>query len=807
MPIDRDRLKATGLFKQFWTGKHPGLSHQGLDEVNRAGAEELVRYAREHNVDGTASPAGQQTIDGEEQVLMQSMLEDTFYGSLFELDARPELMNKFGLQAMGLNLPVVAARPQAAPAVALPERVSRFSAEALAGHEMTQLGDEFAREYSKRKTYFEDPMLDKEEKGRRVLGLFRDYTQALWAGGQRTSTEKAGYELLYKFIALPYSDLGGKDFNGAGFSAAQSLVLGIDPFNFKHSFPEATNEAKTTYLAMNDWMAPAMKYVDDYLKAKGVVAPQAEAFEKRPVLGHLLGQPSGHTKSGSLNETLPFSSSGLNWGVALFPSDPEVKSLPPRSDFEFPLDVLSALRDPIYVAAHDRIEVRDANGKALVVEKQIQRDVSGKGLSWSAKFKNAAGEEVPPDEVIGVIVDPQGRVKGDGKAEDVADMAWWGFCDRNAAQKLYKARFQIPELDRSLIKVKVGSTVIAIPKEQAQMLIDADVPDLAQRKSFIGFRYNGSPETIALQNGKFVQGKVKEDVMRQGPGTARLGDDDVEVFDVPGQPLAGSVLVDDYRTDAQDIVSITEGSQPGTVTVTSKWSSHTGRVFDVLPWDKAVVENGKRVIKQDDTLPIRGSLTVETLNGTRRIAVKDVKSISGEAKEGTRFSSYLAYIGDSEGMYATDSVLDPLVSNGERWVNKIELDEKIDGTRPAWLPATKVLTGLQGKLELRPGDKVVYARGMYRYGEHTLATNVAFSGWYQVRWGRIVNEGFISGEPDFAWGASGPLNWLAPSSFNPNMDPELRVALMVNGIAGMNDELATRLNLPTNWKSYQTPQS
>ena len=62
--------------------------------------------------------------------------------------------------------------------------------------------------------------------------------------------------------------------------------------------------------------------------------------------------------------------------------------------------------------------------------------------------------------------------------------------------------------------------------------------------------------------------------------------------------------------------------------------------------------------------------------------------------------------------------------------------------------------------------------------------------------------------PDFGWGATGNLDWLAKSSFNPYMDPELRLKLFVNGVADVAklEAQAEALGLPKDWKKYLEPQ-
>ncbi|MBX7116508.1 MAG: hypothetical protein K1X64_19440 [Myxococcaceae bacterium] len=806
MPIDRSQLTHSALFKHFWTGTHRGLSHQGLDEVSREGALELERFAKEHEADGTKSAPDAQVITPQERETMAAILEDSLYGSLFEIDARPMVTSKFGIETKAMHVPSAVNRPTAAAPVELPARVSRFSAETLSQMDTKALPDAFNREYDTRRTYFEDPLLDTQEKGKRLFGLLRDYAKALWAQGQQSQSEQIGRGLLDAFRFKPYAaQVGEKDFSGIGFSAAQSVVLGIDPLNFKHAFPDARNDAPYTYLAMDGAMAPAMKYVNAYLRAKGVASPQAEAFEQKSVLAFMLGQPTGHTKHGVFNERQPFSTSGLNWGTALFPHDAEVEALPVKPGFEFSIDLVDAYGDLVHINPTDKMEVRDEKGNLLTATKVIQRDAAGNALSWSAVFLDAQGKEASPFDLVARVIDATGRAKGDGKANGVADIGWWGFCDRNTAQQVFKAHFAIPQLDREVVKVRAGNQVLEVPLREAQRLIDVDVPDLAPHV-FAGHRFHGNPQTLVLKNGRSVEGKIQEtDVLRYGPGTHRESQDNVRIYDVPGQPMLGSLTLtvdgSSFNLPVAELERVVDEGNGKFTVMAKSGTGWRGTVTEKLPWSKAVTQDGKRVLVQDGQFPIRGALTVGRPDGSKtRLEVSDIDYIAAEMMVDTRFSQYVGYVSQNNGVYATDSVIAPLVSNGTRWVNKLELDEKIDGSVPEWVPE-KELTGLNGKLEFAPGDKVVFGRGMFRsYDDNSLYTS--FSGWYQVRQGRVVNEGFLSEEPDFAWGPQGPLNWTRKSTFNPHMDPELRLALLVNGVSNMNDALATRLNLPANWKSY-----
>ena len=109
-----------------------------------------------------------------------------------------------------------------------------------------------------------------------------------------TAPETKAAALLDAYEKLPYAaEFGFKDYNGAGWNAAQSLVVGLNPNSFPLKFPDAGPTADTTHLSMNDKMAKAMSFVDQYREAKGL-EKKAEAFEKKSPLGFMIGEESGH---------------------------------------------------------------------------------------------------------------------------------------------------------------------------------------------------------------------------------------------------------------------------------------------------------------------------------------------------------------------------------------------------------------------------------------------------------------------------------------------------------------------------------
>ncbi|EFX60838.1 hypothetical protein DAPPUDRAFT_275212 [Daphnia pulex] len=228
-----------------------------------------------------------------------------------------------------------------------------------------------------------------------------------------------------------------------------------------------------------------------------------------------------------------------------------------------------------------------------------------------------------------------------------------------------------------------------------------------------------------------------------------------------------------------------------------------------VPWAKAETVEGTKVLKQTDDFVVRGGFTVELDDGSsKRVTAGEVSQIAGESQKDMRLSQYMVWVGQNQGMYATDGSTGVVVSNGMRWVNKIDIREDTGEERPKWAPSGD-LAGIEGPLVRQAGDKVLWVQGLYASNPTSDPTSTNFAGWVQVsKSGRIVNEGFTTGQPDFGWGATGNLDWLAKSSFNPYMDPELRLKLFVNGVADVAklEAQAEALGLPKDWKKYLEPQ-
>ena len=815
MTFNPSNLKNYGLFKQFWTTEttEDGLAHRGLDEVTPDGVENLASFAKTHEIDGSESAPDAQVIDDGERALMAHLLGHDLYGAFFEQDARPLIYEQFGIEQGTVAEVPPHKRPVSAGSIDIPSGVTNY-ANQLASADIKSLPKLMAAEYKKRKSFFEGSDVPAAERNLRALGLLKSYADALWARREQPTTEGVGHELLDVFETFKYATgAASKDYAGIGFSAAQALVLGLDPNNYSGKYPKAGPNAETTYLSMSDKMAKPMSYVDKWLAAQGKKTG-AEKYELASPLGWMIGETSGHTKRGNLDEKKPFSTSGLNWGTLLFPGDAQIKGLKPLEGFEFPIDCIDALNNAVQAKPEwgDKIVVQDKDGAALNVEKVIHNDADGKPESWSAKFTNAAGEDVDPSTVLGVIKGSSGQIKGDGQASRSLNMWWWGFCDRNTAQRLYKSKYGIPQLDADVVRVKVGNEILEIPTAEAQKLLDADMPDIVTGETFTGFRFNDEAQHIRLKNGQTIKGRVEGLALEAGPGTSRIEGDLIAIHDAPNRPMLGTIEVKtDSGSEYVDVrnIDFIEKSEDGSVTVKTKegWPKEvSGELVSTVPWDQAETVDGKQVLKQTDEHPIRGGFTIRTQSGKEtRYDASEISLIAGETPKDLRISQYLTWVDGQKGMFATDSSTTTVVSNGMRWINKVELHEEKGSERPEWV-GTQSLAGIEGPLKRQAGDKLVFVRGQYASSPDADPTSTAFSGWMQVsKQGRLLNEGFISGQPDFGWGADGELNWNAKSSFNPFMDAELRMAILVNGVSDQSvlEGMQDKLNLPANWKSLR----
>jgi hypothetical protein len=524
----------------------------------------------------------------------------------------------------------------------------------------------------------------------------------------------------------------------------------------------------------------------------------------------------------------------------MFPGDGEIRDLPPTEGFDMAIDFLDAFGgfvrgDP---AAGDRFGVEHVDGETPVkMEKVVERDDAGEAVSWSAKFVNAdTGEAVDPSKVRGRILDRSGTPKGDGDTGGSISLWWWGFCDRNTNQGIYKAQFGLPELDVDEIPTRSGVT---FSKEEAQKLIDAHVGDMVTNEQFWGFRFNDEPQIVMLRDGSQLRGHVGDEIFAARPGGSKVENremygDLLLLHNTPERRLLGALEVTREGSErpekimARDIASIAlADAETGKIEVRLRGEDgepgHTmeGTIDQDLPWDAAVEQDGKKVIVQDETQPIRGFIDVELPNGqNQQVDVADISLVAGEQQKENNFAVHLTMVEKLGGFYGQDVSRKETVANSPQHVNGFEAFESTGEDTPDWWRGEPPTEGREGPVELGPRDKLIFYRAQQSPEPGAEPNREVFKGWAQVNEssGRIVNQGFApghdGGEPDFGFGALGPLEWQNfRSSFNEHMNEPIQdgllVELMVNGHSDLkadgpeSDALAKKLNLPDNWRDYR----
>jgi hypothetical protein len=323
-----------------------------------------------------------------------------------------------------------------------------------------------------------------------------------------------------------------------------------------------------------------------------------------------------------------------------------------------------------------------------------------------------------------------------------------------------------------------------------------ELVDAAKINRFIR---TGADEVTIVYNGSWTRtGKlvtsVPLDWSQAQPATGTSENDGIKTI----QSGAGDTLDSIFRRHAQPIGVSEEAFRQANADLYAS---------GVALAEGTAVKIPQLVIQADPAHPFTGELVLRTVRGTEEIIRADqLQSVLGETEYDIRFSYFMRFVIESNGIYATDASTGASVSNGARYVNNIDLHVERGGGRPSWAK-NETLRGVHGPLVRQPGDHVVFAAGTY--GEHGSA---AWKGWYQVNdRGQIINEGWISGMPDTAWGGLGDLNWQKTSSFVSELPWEMRVKLFVNGRQELRDNtpegdaLARRLNLPSNWRDYITP--
>lgn len=235
-----------------------------------------------------------------------------------------------------------------------------------------------------------------------------------------------------------------------------------------------------------------------------------------------------------------------------------------------------------------------------------------------------------------------------------------------------------------------------------------------------------------------------------------------------------------------------------------------GRVAGFVKSDEQIKVPELAVAFGEDN-PFIGDFKMRRTDGEDIVVRADeVNYMVGETPHDVRFTHYLRFVQKSEGVFGNEGSLTRSISNARKWIDDVAMYTTRGADRPDWA-GDKPLRGIQGPLERQAGDKMVFAAGTGK-NSYNNGRTTTFVGWYQVdeSTGRVLNEGFISGEPDFLWGIHDTkLNWHAESTYiGRMMKPDIRLGLFINAYPELRnqgekaDEIAEALNLPSNWRSY-----
>lgn len=850
--LTEGQLTQSSLFDLFWRSNQAGMSRGGLDELTRDGVETLHAHALAHEVDGSPTQ-GPGKIDKFEKAVIRSIVDHHRYGGLIEVDARPLLLERFGLEPESVSLAKTLPAPVRAGTLTEPSALPPHDRAILALHRLEELPSLLTLEYERRREWFEDPKASEETRGMRTLELLAQFSEALWWRGQKPNSDAVAHRLLDAYEKLPFAQVvGSKDYTGAGWGIAQNLVLGGSTRPLHTRFPP-TKRPEWTYLSMHDHLTSALSLVDDYREALGLPRG-ATALDQASVFADMFGEEVGNTMGTeeelvtALDERRPFWSTGLNWGRLLFPGDDEIARLRVRTGFEFPIDFMGGNGSRVKASPSprawwgDRLTLADVRGRPLTAEKVIDRDEHGQALAWAARFRDAEGNEVAPADVRARVEHKLAfkgiGSQGDGRFDGLQYTSWWGFCDRNASQGVIKAQYGLPELDRD-VELRIPGTKdkrIRFPREQAQQLIDADLKDLAPN-GYLGFRFDG--DLAVGSRGWFDKVSGTLEPFPLNPADASERDGDVLVWKLNGErPVHAVVRLPDELTfeaaetgggsDAKQdgakaadkaenkaekkqnvvtrtVVRLEQDAATGEVTLVHSPESNkppfTGRLLTQLPWDAARVVDGKRILEVGANLPV--SATRLALRDGSSIPLSELWEVRQSTKEELRLSQALLWVAERNGLFGSDSATGDSVSNGMRWIDELSLGETTGDERPDDVHKGP-LWGVDGPLSRQPGDKMIWARGLLT-DSGTKKRNAVFAGWIQVGpTGRILNEGFTHGAFDFGWSPKGNLNWNAPSTYNRFLLPELRLKLFVNGVSdqAVLDRLAEQGDLPKDWRKH-----
>lgn len=906
-------LAQYGFFNLFWNSNVEGTSQQGVWSVSPEGVSALLDYAKRHNLDGAALPQAETgpaaAVTEGHRALVEYLLQHEYYSAFISQEAVPLLRAAFALPAAEVR-PSTTHQPTDVGEFLGCVTAEWWGSQGIDGWAVKGLPEAMTTEYQlgSQAGRYDSAASTTETKAFELGCLLNQFAHGLnhWddlalppEDQQRHTIQE---RMLDHFFALPVFDPAvhgetanelrryfASDFNGSGMGLAQSIVKGFDANEFTTQFPNASGRGSPVRLSMSKGnLTAAMVALDEWRVAAGL-EPRAVERKNRSAMGYIVGEESGHDKVGLTERTAL--ASGVNFGRLIefgsatdgFRKLSELASgrIKPAKGFDFPIDAIMANGQAVS-ASGASIEVRHQRTNERLGVELVLHEADGQPTTWSAKFTDGSGAEVPPGEVVGLIK-RGGRVLGDGRANQTLDTGYWGMCDDNTGADIIFGRYA--NLPATLsgqadgkVYVRAGDTLMGIDAQQALELVFMDLPGIGRTEwpSNAGYRFGYDSSTIRWRQGNVVHTNTgRLTTYNPSPFNQNhhewIAGDTLRIDNRPEAPLLGSIrFADGEGVDAKEVVGVARAgaetyevfyrqngylkSKEGKLAteLTLDWSqarlgtsarpnepgaqvrlgpnqtleelyesrvAPTGVSFEqfqaanaalfarpagaLTSRDEVVIP--QLYVENDSAKPFRGDFHMVRDDGVEIVVpAQAVDYVQGETPYDLPFTHYLRFVQMSEGVYGTDAAMSRGISNGRRWVEDIVLHETRGADRPSWA-GKEALAGRNGPLHRVPGDKLVFAAGQS-------GSTTVFAGWYQVDQasGRVLNEGFISGHADFAWGTVNQgLHWSSKSTYiGDAMAPELRLQLLVNGMpelrqqAGNADELAKSIDLPADWRRY-----
>lgn len=490
------------------------LSRTGLDKVGKGGVDKLLELCRNNNVDADITPSNDQTIDDSEKAKLNGLLDKSDFRALLDQPGRAALEVFLGRNGSGGG-------GEVGQTVNLPKgQKTRYN---LNGVNAAQLVQIFRQEVQQRHQELFASSIPKQTRGESLYLLFADYARALNTTPNTPQRDKARTDMLQALLTHPdAATLLFVDSDGDYFGNAWELLFASNPEDPQNTFTDR-QAGWATYQSMNGTFYEIADRLDAYLKDAGQPANIAK-YERTSAVAWLMGEEKGNTIGYSLDEEQAISSTqGVDFAHGLFPLDSPVWSLKLVKDFDLAVDFLDGFDRFVTFdrTQGDRMVAVNKDGTSLSASYvTVQEDGETR---YRPVFKDAVGKEVAADQVMLVIQDAQGRVKGNARTGGSVDTGWWGFCDRNTLNEVITTRFAYAE-PKQPVTLEVNGKQHTFSAEDIRDIVGRRLTEIFPSTSFAGYRYDGAVDTVRLRDGTILTGRLDGHIDLRRVNHRREGD-------------------------------------------------------------------------------------------------------------------------------------------------------------------------------------------------------------------------------------------------------------------------------------------